>query len=330
MPCCLVHKADAKVRKPAWQLGTDADTKEKRDIFALQAKHEKAFADSFLMVIRELVDSKMKRIIRAALKKPTKAAALRAIPFFRAGSEETFGIWMDHSKKLALAYSDVIEDIASRERKKHGWKSKVETFKADVKVNVPTIPINPTSVDWIRNRSLERVVGLSNDEQGRVRAILAENFEEGGRLEDIVDEIASTVGLTDTQWARLNDKLAIAEEAGASDSFLTSLHDREVKRIQLQRAKAIARTEITEAHTQGLLDTWRTAEEENELEEGAEKEWVSFEDSRTSQVCMDLDGQTVPINEQFTWTKTGQTFDGPPSHPNCRSTLVLNFPDDTE
>ena len=79
------------------------------------------------------------------------------------------------------------------------------------------------------------------------------------------------------------------------------------------RARLIARTEANRALNMASLDAAR----QSGL--NIEKKWLSKLDDKTSQVCKDLDGKQIPLNEKF--SHKGELYDSPPAHPNCRSTL---------
>lgn len=83
------------------------------------------------------------------------------------------------------------------------------------------------------------------------------------------------------------------------------------------RAQMIARTETNRAENNGKL----LAVKGSNMDQDYNKKWVTHEDDRTSAICHGLDGQTVGINEDFHHGKwTGQS---PPSHVNCRSSIVF-------
>ena len=89
------------------------------------------------------------------------------------------------------------------------------------------------------------------------------------------------------------------------------------------RASMIARTEITRASNQAS----EVAYEQGWIEF---KEYLAELDDRTSEICQTLNGKIVKIWEDF--AKKGETIGGytldyeniqhPPTHPNCRSTLI--------
>ena len=85
------------------------------------------------------------------------------------------------------------------------------------------------------------------------------------------------------------------------------------------RAEMIARTEVNRAENQGSLQVMKASGQK------IKKKWIAANDERTSPLCKRLHGQTVGINENFKDSKTGEEFQGPPSHVNCRSALVYEI-----
>jgi SPP1 gp7 family putative phage head morphogenesis protein len=83
------------------------------------------------------------------------------------------------------------------------------------------------------------------------------------------------------------------------------------------RAEMIARTETNRAENNGKL----LAMKNSGLE--MKKQWLTHEDDRTSDICKRLDGQTVDLDSDFVDGKTGWSGQSPPSHVNCRSTMLF-------
>lgn len=83
------------------------------------------------------------------------------------------------------------------------------------------------------------------------------------------------------------------------------------------RAVMIAKTESMDAANQGLLASWDQAADEGLLTGDEYKEWIATE-TGACDICEELDGETVPIDEDFS---SGD--DAPPAHPNCRCTLGI-------
>ncbi len=322
----LVTKARRRVRKPGWQKGKAPPTKEQRDSLAIQANHEQKFSRSFTAVLRDLITPKMLRLIdRAIRSNDTVEGILNAIPFFDPENPETFEIWQGFTERMERIYEGVIDETVANEKRKRGWKFDVR------KIEGPEIPVNPAIGQFIRLKALSRVVDMSNKEKERIREILTEGLESGANPSSMVDEIADTVGLTAKQTARVSRKIQAAIEAGMSRDGARALRQQTADRTRLQRARAIARTESNEALVTGIQETWRQAAEQGLTPPETKKQWLAmpFEPGRSSEICQDLDGQTVGLNDTFSTTAgAGFTGAGPPAHVNCRSTLVLVFPDE--
>lgn len=79
--------------------------------------------------------------------------------------------------------------------------------------------------------------------------------------------------------------------------------------ITRAQAETLARTEVTHVITKTTIDRYKEFGYE-------EYEYLAHIDSRTSQICRDLNGDKFPIDEY----EAG--VNAPPMHPNCRSTIL--------
>lgn len=82
------------------------------------------------------------------------------------------------------------------------------------------------------------------------------------------------------------------------------------------RVEAITRTETTRASNMGSMQAMKQSGEK------VKKKWVAHIDERTSGICSRLHNQEVYINENFKDPQTEEEYQSPPSHVNCRSSLV--------
>lgn len=323
----LITKASRRGKKPGWQKGVVAPTKEQRDAQAIVANNEKRFTRAFTRLLGQLVTPEMLKIIDKAIREEKSVEAIiNRIPYFDPGRPETFDIWQRFAKSMESSYAAVIEDAKQNENRKRGWDLQTTVEK----IELPQIPVNPSVLEFITLKALTRVVDISDKERERVREILTMGLENNASAKSMVKEIMRTVGLTKKQVQRLRRKLDKASEAGMPAEAVKQLEVTEALKIRKQRARAISRTETNEALSQGLQDSWREAEEQGLMPQGAQKEWAAmpYNPDRSSEICRDLNGQKVGINENFHSDVEGG-FDGPgpPAHPNCRSTLILTFPE---
>ncbi len=319
----LVTKARRRVRQPAWQKGPQPRNQAQRDALAIQANHEQKFTRAFNALLRELMSSKLTSQLRAAIRNANSVnEIISSVSFLDPSDPNTVAVWEEFIARTERAFTLVIDEAVENEKRKRGWKFEVR------KIEMPEIPVNPAIGEFTRLRSLLRAVDMSDKERDRIRLILTEGLASGARPSTMIDEIQATVGLTTKQLERLRRKLQAARDAGMSAAAVEVLRERTAAQIRLTRARAIARTESNAALQVALQETWRQAQDEGVLEQGAKKKWIAMDDERTSDICNALDNQEVGLNDNFA-TDEGGGFvgGGPPGHVNCRSTLVLVFPD---
>ena len=320
----LVTKASRRVKKPAWQRGVNPPLKAQRDAQAIVANNEKKFSHAFRKVLRELLTPSMLRTIARAIREnDTVETMLDAMPFFDPEAPETVEIWEGFAVKTEKTYALVIEESAKNEFVARGWPTKV------LKAELPEIPVNPSVPDFIRLNALTRVVDMSNKERERIREILTAGLESGAHVTAMVREIEDTVGLTAFQSSQLRRRIDAAVAEGASRTTARKLMIDGAARVRSQRARAIARTETNAAMAFGLQDSWRQASDAGLMPTQTKKQWAAmpFEEGRSSEICQDLDGQEVGVEENFSSSvEPGFSGSGPPAHVNCRSTVILVFP----
>lgn len=83
------------------------------------------------------------------------------------------------------------------------------------------------------------------------------------------------------------------------------------------RAEMISRTETNRADNQGKLLAMKGSGID------MKKKVVVAHDDRTSALCKRMDGQVVGLNDKFKDPLTGEEWESPPFHVNCRSSVVF-------
>lgn len=122
-----------------------------------------------------------------------------------------------------------------------------------------------------------------------------------------------------SQTSRKNIKAALVK------AFSGEINRRELNKTILaavgdkDRALLISRTETMRASNQGQLLSWGQAVEEGLLTGREQKTWIVTDDERLCPECEELDGETVPLDEDFS---NGE--DAPPAHVLCRCNLGLS------
>lgn len=325
----LVRVQKAAPRKPAWQKGSRPTTAEGRAALAIIARNETRFSRAFLKTMRELFASEYMNQLKRAIRSGEQSIEriLDAVPWFNEADPESVAFWTRLADSASRAYESTIEDSGSYTARRYNFPMKFTVTKqAEATVAVDLlVPINPASSKWIRTKSASLVKDISSGQQAKLRKVLSRNFERGMRAESIIGEIEAVVGLTETQagWVLARQDLAIARGIPAKEARRNAKEFGQ--RLLTQRAKSIARTETIDAHTQGLKDAWQMAKENGFMPPGTEKVWEALEDERTSEICEELNGQAVPVDQMFFSSIVGP-IEKPPAHPNCRSTMTLRFP----
>lgn len=149
-------------------------------------------------------------------------------------------------------------------------------------------------------------------------------FQFGGISEKLTSRIISTPWSGRSFSARVWTNQARLEELlnrelrngilnGASIDK-TSQIIAEAMDVSMHRARCLVRTETTYAANQADLQTY------SELGISSYR-YVAMLDSRTSEICRKLDGQTFKVSE----AQAGKNF--PPMHPYCRSRTISNLED---
>lgn len=186
---------------------------------------------------------------------------------------------------------------------------------------------NPYSRVYIRERSSQLIVQISNEQREVVKDILDKAIRNGEAPAMIRTRIGNVVGLHD-RWAaavdrRYSELLADGVPPGEANKRASKYHDKLLRR----RGENIARTEIISASNQGTLDSWNIAQDNGWIQGNQTyKEWIAaFGSARTCIYCSALHGQVVKVNDSFD-SDFGKVA-RPPLHPSCRCSMGLVFKD---
>lgn len=179
----------------------------------------------------------------------------------------------------------------------------------------------------LSKRIARLTVDTSEAERLAIRKILSRGVERGDSANRIIAALKRRVGLTDIQTEWVAKRYQAALDAGATEARADQIADRFGKQLRENRAHVISRTEMAAAQNAGLAESWNQIDRAGMMLPGAKKRWVTAMDERRSDICAELEGKVVGVNESFRSGVTGELYDFPPAHPNCRSTIVLEFND---
>ena len=281
--------------------------------------HERAFYAGFRILLRELVNDSFAQGIRKGLKEGRSASYIAdSLPFFDRNRPDTFPVWKSFSDRMMKVYRLVINDIVRKENKRMGWR--VETLKAD------RTELSLEAEAFARQFSLGRAVDMSDSEKDRIRGILGDGIARNLTTKTMVDRIKDTVGITRKQSTQIFARLDRMEEEFGRMTYKERRYQAALlsEKVRLQRARAIARTEITRARAYAQKAVWESAREGGLYVDPPYKSWITAMDDRVSERCQELTAlDPIPMDADFVVSDWAGW--GPPSHVNCRCRIVFDF-----
>lgn len=167
-------------------------------------------------------------------------------------------------------------------------------------------------VDWARQHAAELIEEFGQSSMRAVRTLIVENLTGELTTKQLVDSIMDLgLGLTTRDAVAVQNRRRVLQDTTTlTDAQIEDRVRRYAQKLLRQRAKNIARTEVTRARMFGKLSAARQS--------GLRvvKMWKAHADACDE--CAELDGDEVDMDETF---DNGE--DGPPGHPNCRCDLVF-------
>lgn len=129
--------------------------------------------------------------------------------------------------------------------------------------------------------------------------------------------------------SQINGAIESAIIQGKSIDHISDDLQKRMESVNRSSAIRTARTATTCAQNAGNLDSFYKAQE---MGIATEKQWVCTQDDRTRESHLELDGEHVPLDEEFS---NGLQYPGDPSGDpsevyNCRCTMVAYFPETDE
>lgn len=140
---------------------------------------------------------------------------------------------------------------------------------------------NPNAIAWAKDHAGELIKNISDTTRQAIADALARALDEGD-LDQLDEDIEDAIGNSD-------------------------------------RAELVAHTESMTAANAGLAESWDQAKEKGLLPDDTKKVWIATGDDITCEECSELDGEVVPMDNEFS---SGD--DMPPAHPRCRCTAGIS------
>ena len=313
----FLSKRSKKLRgAPLWQ-DQVPEEKPARDTYKIAAKYQSKFSRIFLSAVREFLPERMPLGFKAAYRNKSPVQVEQILFGAEFGGDE----FID---KIQEAYADVVQasgNVTMKEvNKKFGtnFQFSINIHKAEPAV--PMVPVNEYSVKWMRERSLQLVKDLNEQQKKVIQQPLGDGFEMGLRAEEAYDTIRDNIGLTGREAGAVAKRKALLESKGFDEGKVTRLTDKYRDQLLKKRAERIARTETIAADAAGRRNAWQLAEESGSLPQ-VHRRWVSAPPSpnpyRPCEVCLDLDKKTATVTGTYESSFVGEVSGpGPEVHPS--------------
>jgi hypothetical protein len=193
--------------------------------------------------------------------------------------------------------------------------------------------INPHAVQYSTQHLPQIVQDYLVGAKQRIRDVVTEAVSGKFTPREAALQIKETIGLTPVYGGavdRLRDDLL---EAGVTGERLEAKVAAYANQLLKVRSNTIARTEIIQAQVAGQRALWDEAAKAGIFnKQTAKRIWKTAKDERTCEICRPLDGQEIPYGALYVRQDLpheqavnvfGEPLVGPPAHPNCRCTEVL-------
>lgn len=181
--------------------------------------------------------------------------------------------------------------------------------RAHAKIEASFDVINPLSVTWAEKYSSELVTIVGEETKKGLREIVSYGLKKGKTLPQIARDIeAMGIGLNGRQTRSLYKYRDLLEAQKFPKKVIKDRFNKYYDRLQRDRSKLIARTEVSRSVNEGYLESLEgTRYEEVELSSAAD----------CCPECLDLAGQKFKRSEA-----RGML----PVHPNCRCHWIVVIP----
>lgn len=184
--------------------------------------------------------------------------------------------------------------------------------------------MTPHAAQWAETQATNLSKRISTEHFRMIQDLVAESMRTGQTVDQTAREIRTFIGLHPRYAAAVARRRDELQQAGATEEKI----DREVQaysnRLLKARAEMIARTESNRAAMQGQRMIWDEAARNGLFnKQTTVRHWITTVDDLTCEICLDMDGEEVPYDEEFEYD--GEAIRPSEVHPHCRCSEALIF-----
>ena len=272
-------------------------------------------------------DAQQKEAFKALqefLKKSPDALPEQALDALRGGDIDGFinAVDWDSVAEPIKGVQDVLQDYA-----------KANAVRVYSDSGIVASPLTFTLIDekavaWAREHAALMVTNITDEMRNTIRITAEDALNGGFTYQQVAQRIRTNLPLTERDAKAVDSFrerqakrfMETMKDPAKAQEKADAKAQRYADKLQAQRARTIARTEIMNASNQGRYLGWEAGVESGFVDNASVKEWIAEGDA--CEICLPLDGTVVPWNGE--WDEVGGM---PPAHPNCRCTAALLPPD---
>ena len=185
---------------------------------------------------------------------------------------------------------------------------------------------NPAAVKWAKANAARLIKDISSETAEAIRKAIVQSMRGDLTVQEVAKFVRSRVGLT----VKMNEAVQAFYERALESGYtradaLDEMYVYTEKLIR-HRSEVIARTEVLRAENAGQGLLWEQSKAAGGLR-GLVKMWLATPDEITCAICGDgtdgLNRQLAEIGESWHSEVSGEDYDRPPAHPQCRCSAGL-------
>lgn len=227
---------------------------------------------------------------------------------------------LTHIQGISVSDADIRKLLRIAVRR--GAEITADVYGFDIAFDVT----NPRMMEALYNVSLEGAQ-LTESVKTSLRSTITDAMMNEDSPHVLEKRIRSQVGLLPAHAeavTRYRTGLMIANQLPVAT--INKLSSGYAERLLTYRANMIARTEVAKAVSWGQNAFWHDMYQQGYLPESTQRIWLTAKDERVCPVCGPMHRVAVGLWEPWD-TGKGQVQTPPESHPMCRCTMGLQFPD---
>jgi len=290
-----------------YRLGLAKSSASEQDAEAqrLMTQFEPEYAEVFVDATEELRSNTSTAAMERGLREGDNSAIFSAIPL-AAYTTQLIGFTPVSVQSLQQTGALAAREIRSQTR---------QAFLFDISQD--------NAQRYLQQHGAALIRDVSNETRQAIQGAILRANQDGLSSRSAAREIRGLVGLTDRDTQAVQSLRARMVAAGNTPAQIERTTRAKTNQLLRRRAGNIARTESATAVGDGRQQAWQQAINEGVVDATkATKSAMAAIDNRTSLLCRNIDGSTVPINQPF------ETIEGPqdttPFHASCRTSITMS------